>query len=211
MALLGARIIVSDSANPIGFNWRPEIGDPTFAGWLTVALYWLAAFGCHYVASAKRLRTPAREQVGWRLLCWLFVALGVNKQLDLQSALTEAGRVLARAQGWYEQRGAVQAVFILGVGAACLLGAAVLGWWARGAPAATKWALLGTTLVLGYVVVRAASFHHIDHFIGQRVLGFRWNWILEMGGISVVLFATWLRAREAPPQRGPARAVQVRR
>jgi hypothetical protein len=27
-------------------------------------------------------------------------------------------------------------------------------------------------------------------FIGEKILGFRWNWILEMGGISVVLGAS---------------------
>src|SRR5215471_20103805 len=51
----------------------------------------------------------------------------------------------------------------------------------------------GTTLVTGYVLIRAASFHHVDRFIGRTILGFRWNWILEMGGIALVLFASQWR------------------
>ena len=52
---------------------------------------------------------------------------------------------------------------------------------------------IGTTLVIGYVLIRAASFHHVDRFIGRTILGFRWNWILEMGGIALVLFASQWR------------------
>jgi hypothetical protein len=48
-------------------------------------------------------------------------ALGVNKQLDLQSALTELGRILATDGGWYDSRHRVQRVFILAVGSAAVL------------------------------------------------------------------------------------------
>jgi hypothetical protein len=42
----------------------------------------------------------------------MFVGLGINKQLDLQTALTEFGRVLADNQGWYDKRQVVQVWFI---------------------------------------------------------------------------------------------------
>jgi len=45
------------------------------------------------------------------------------------------------------------------------------------------------------VLIRAASFHHIDRFIGDRILGLKWNWILEMGGISIVLLSSEWRQR----------------
>jgi hypothetical protein len=45
-------------------------------------------------------------------------------------------------------------------------------------------------------MIRAASFHHIDRFIGSTILGFRWNWLLEMGGITVVLLASWWRQHQ---------------
>jgi hypothetical protein len=48
-------------------------------------------------------------------------------------------------------------------------------------------------MVLGFVLIRAASFHHVDQFIGQTILGLRWNWVLEMSGISLVLFASQWR------------------
>jgi len=71
----------------------------------------------------------------------------------------------------------------------------ILLFWTRKSPIQTWLALVASTFVLGYVLIRAASFHHIDHFIGGRVLGFKWNWILEITGIAIVLLASeWRRA-----------------
>jgi hypothetical protein len=35
-----------------------------------------------------------------------------------------------------------------------------------------------------FVAVRAASFHHIDRWLGYGVV--RLNWVLELGGIALV-------------------------
>ena len=61
--------------------------------------------------------------------------------------------------------------------------------------------LLGVILVLGFVTIRSASFHHFDEFIGSRVMGFKWNWVLEMGGISLVIIASEWRRRLARSRR----------
>ena len=158
------------------FNWSPGIGDPTVAGWLTVILYLVTSVGCWILA--RELGSADIERRTWRYL---------------QTALTEAGRYLAYYQGWYGQRQLVQLAFIALIAVICLTSAITLLIWVRHAPISTWLALIGTTLVIGYVLIRAASFHHIDRFIGRTILGFRWNWILEMGGISLVLFASQWR------------------
>ena len=56
-----------------------------------------------------------------------------------------------------------------------------------------RFALLGTILVIGYVLICAASFHHIDRFIGTTFLGLRWNWILEM---EALLASQWRRRKQ---------------
>ena len=171
------------------FNWTPGIGDPTVGGWATVLLYFLAAVSCWRTARISNLV----DRKIWYAITISFFALGLNKQLDLQTALTEIGRVIALEQGWYQQRETVQLYFIVGV--ALVSGWAVISFlvWARHSPLPTWLGLVGTTSVVGYVLIRAASFHHIDRFIGSSVLGFRWNWILEMGGITIVLVASWWR------------------
>ena len=181
------------------FSWSPGIGDPTIGGWITVALYLWASISCWKTASKFSLvdRQTSQECYTWRAISVLFLALGINKQLDLQSAITEVGRMLAVTEGWYDRRGIVQLDFIIFVAIVCAIVAISLLIWARNAPVSTWLALIGTTLVLGFVLMRAASFHHMDRFIGEKLLGIRWNWILEMGGISLVLAASEWRRRRA--------------
>ena len=174
------------------FNWTPGIGDPTFVGWLTVVLYFATSISCWRLRKKIELdgRPRSNEYLAWRFIAILFLALGINKQLDLQTALTEAGRVIAQFQGWYGQRRSVQLDFIVLVAVTCMTAAITLLIWMRRAPIPTWVALIGTMSVLGFVLIRAASFHHIDRFIGTSIVGLRWNWIIEISGISLVLFGS---------------------
>src|ERR1700730_8691806 len=131
----------------------------------------------------------------WRAISIMFCALGINKQLDLQTAMTELGRIVANHQGWYNERQTVQIWFIVGVAIVCVLITCVLLTLSRRAPPPTWLALVGTATVLAFVLIRAASFHHIDRFLGATILGLRWNWVLEMGGISTVIVASEVRRR----------------
>ena len=146
-------------------------------------------------------RSGIKERRIWSAISILFLGLGINKQLDLQSALTEVGRVIAFAHGWYGQRQLVQLALIIFAAIVCISVVITLLIWTRHGPLSTWFALLGTILVIGYVLIRAASFHHIDRFIGTTFLGLRWNWILEIGGITIVLLASQWRRRSAksPP------------
>jgi uncharacterized membrane protein len=177
------------------FNWTPGIGDPTIGGWVTVALYLLASGSCWISAQKLGLEEVPRsnERRAWRAMSVLLLVLGIIKQLNLLTALTAAGRVLARNQGWYEQRQFVQLVFIAVAAMTCLIAAITLLLWARNSSIPTRIALIGTTMILGFVLIRAVSIHQVDRFLGERVLSLRWNWILEMSGISLVLFASQWR------------------
>lgn len=176
------------------FHWSPGIGDPTIGGWVTVALYFFAMISCWRTSITLVRRHGSSEHRIWLAIALLFLFLGINKQLDLQSALTEIGRMIAFDEGWYGQRRSVQAFFILFVIVSCTLTALTLVLLAYRAPIPTWFALIGITFVLGFVVIRSASFHHVDLLIGRRVFGLRWNWVLEMGGILIVLIASeWRR------------------
>ncbi len=178
------------------FDWRPGIGDPTMLGWLTVVCYLLAAVSSYAVAqtlAGSAHAVPRREILVWRALAVLFLLLGINKQLDLQSAFTEIGRYLAHRQGWYEQRKTMQLLFVGGVAIAGALVVAASIVLLRDVSYQTRIALLGGCLVLIFVVIRAASFHHVDVFLSTRLATVRWNAILEIGGLLFVLLGAWLR------------------
>jgi ABC-type Mn2+/Zn2+ transport system permease subunit len=189
------------------FNWRPGIGDPTIGGWVTVVLYFAACISCWKTAGVVRHRDGHSDNYAWRAISVSCFALGINKQLDLQSALTDLGRILAYSGGWYEQRQTVQVYFIIGIAILCLIAALILVFWARKSSPQTWLAIVGSMFVLGFVLIRAASFHHIDRFIGSRILGLKWNWVLEMGGISMVLLGSELRRAQLGHPQDPKRSI----
>lgn len=178
-------------------NWSPGIGDPSIVGWFTVVAYFAAAYLCF----RARRRVPAAPARFWKLIALVLVALGINKQLDVQSLLTELARISAHEQGWYEERRAVQRAFILGVAAvaACAAALLALSVYRQGRPA--RVAAAGMAFICGYVVIRAASFHHVDQLIGSSIVGVRLNWLFELTGIGVVAVgASGVRA-PAPQRR----------
>jgi len=174
-----------------GGGWRPGIGDPTFVGWLTVVVYFTTAWLC--VRAYRRLGAghgptgaPWQLRWWWRGLSILLVLLGINKQLDLQTLFTEVARSAAHSQGWYEQRKAFQKVFIalLAFSAVLVSTAAmvVLRAWLR-----RLWlGVVGLGLLMGFVTIRAVSFHHVDQMLGFELLGLRFNWIMELGALALI-------------------------
>jgi hypothetical protein len=161
-------------------NWSPGLGDSSIMGWFTVVLYFCAAYRCFRLARDRNVTLVRRERSVWWLFTLALVTLGINKQLDLQSALTEIGRILAREQGWYEERRLVQAEFIGLVGLLGLASITLLIWITRWMPAATRVAVTGGAVLVTFVVVRAASFHHFDRLIGRSLVGMEFNWCSKL-------------------------------
>jgi hypothetical protein len=203
--------VTPDQEGWIG-NWSPGIGDPNVAGWLTVVLYVAAASTCLLVARSIRKQEKGaplarREFWLWCAFSFLLWFLGVNKQLDLQTALTELGRILARREGWYARRAHVQKEFIAIMCVFAMAAAAALLMLLRRMTIYVKMAALGMCFIGVFVLVRASSFHKVDAFLGTRLVHLRMNWILEMGGIAVVLLAglrrlRGLKARNPPKASG---------
>jgi hypothetical protein len=73
--------------------------------------------------------------------------------------------------------------------AICSIGAIVLLLSARQASLSTRLALSATIMLLALGVTRDVSLHQIDQLIGERVVGLKLNWLLDVGGLGLVLFA----------------------
>lgn len=179
-------------------NWSPGIGDPTFAGWLTVVLYAVAAVLCHQAArrcarDGASIHHQRMEVKLWWCMSIVLWFLCVNKQLDLQTALTEYGRRLASHGGWYHKRRIVQTTFIAGLALLGSFSVGLLTGLAWRMSRSVRWAIVGMCTLVVFVLTRASSFHHVDIFLGSSVLGLRWNWALEIGGICVLIAAAAAR------------------
>jgi hypothetical protein len=181
--------------------WRPRIGDASLMGWLTVAAYGLTAVLCLMVALKQSAELGGSQAIGFsgaedkaaplQRRLWLGVAilmafLCLNKQLDLQSLLTNIGRIVAKQGGWYNQRRTIQFWFVVAIGLASVAAFVFLAWKSRSIFRGRTLLLLGLSMLLLFVVMRAASFHHVGVFLEQRILGLKLNWILELGSIALV-------------------------
>ena len=179
------------------FNWTPGIGDPTVAGWVTVVLYFAAALSCA-IAAWRLANAPVgnrNETLAWATIAAAFVALGINKQLDLQSDLTDLARAAAHSGGWYKWRRDVQGVFLLAMALGTIAVAMLIWRLLRGVTVSARVAAMGLVILLAFIFLRAASFHHIDNWVTIPVAGMRSGWWLELLGIVVIGTAAAFRAR----------------
>lgn len=179
----------------INIDWQPGIGDPTLTGWLSVASYFATAFICWWAyrtacVPAGILAPSSRSEIGfWRIVSILMIFLGFNKQLDIQTLFTQIGRYIAHAGGWYDQRQTVQFLFIIGLCCIAVIAAFALLWIFRKLATEIRVAAAGLCILGAFIVIRAASFHHVDRFLGEHLIGLRWNAIFELGGIVIIAAA----------------------
>ena len=180
------------------YGWTPKIGDPTIWGWLTVANYFAA-----FLLAACAARVDWRHANFWIFVSLMMAALGVNKQLDLQGLLTAIGREVAFQYDWYEDRRIVQKWFIEGIGVGALAIITLLVALGRKSGAPVLVATVGITLTAGFVIARAASFHHMDELLAIRFVALRLNHILENSGIACVSAgAIWAVVYSSNPSKG---------
>lgn len=176
-------------------GWTPHIGDPSFMGWFTVICYFFSSGVCFRALGSD----PGAANL-WRVLGLMLAVLGINKQLDLQTLLTQIGRDFARAEDWYDRRREVQRLFVGIVGVVAVLAAVVVAWIFRNQSRPRRIAVVGFTALAAFICIRAASFHHVDALLGLTLFGARFNWIIELGGIGAVTFgaasACWQRRVE---------------
>lgn len=166
--------------------------DPSPIAWFVVAAYLVGAAAA-FLASRSPRRRDARFWVGTALLLLL---LGINKELDLQSVLTESARELARSFGWYEQRRLLQGLFLLALAGAGMALIVALARRLRGSSPPVQAAAAGIVLLFAFILLRAASFHHLDDWVTIDLAGIRSSWWLELAGIAVIaVSAIAFRAR----------------
>jgi hypothetical protein len=132
--------------------WLENLGDFTFLGWFTTALY-AAVFVVAWTALVRQRAGDPRLVRLWRGITVLVGLMGINKQLDFQTlalaVLFEASRAVGPQGRWV--------LFLTTLGVVVAVLAAVIVWavrrlkhlWWRCAPEA-----VGLGLMLGFLVFR---------------------------------------------------------
>ena len=171
-------------------NWELRIGDGNWTGWLITAAYTGLVF---YITRLLFIiiRSQAidrRQYMGfWSCIIMIYIFLGLNKQLDLQTFLTGTGRCMSKLEGWYRERRAVQLFLIMG--GLVIVSAFLLSFvlYFRRILTTSYLACLGVTCSLIFVVLRAVSFHHVDQFFKIQFYDVKIHAIIETVGIILVL------------------------
>ena len=194
--------------------WRLRFGDPDALGWATTGAYFLAALLCASAGRRESRRESRREgrregrresrgespgashsarPLFWFALAACLALLGVNKQLDLQILLRDAGLALVRAAGYDEQRRWVGRTFVAlvavaGLGALALAVRYIGRAWPRYALA-----LLGVVLLGCFLVLRTGMYAPVLRQINERH-GWVLHVALELGSLLLISVAA-ARAR----------------
>jgi hypothetical protein len=184
-------------------RWAPGIGDPTIGGWITVIVYLIAFLFCLRIGLRAARRAPWEGGIvgGWCSLAALLFFLCINKQLDLQSLFTQVVRDHSLAHGWYADRHYYQIRFIAGLGLLCFVATLFIAASALRAKSFwTRIVALGTALLLGFIVLRAFSFHMVDQRLPATIYGLRYNWIAELTPLTLIILAAWRTGRRHKDQ-----------
>ena len=178
-------------------RWHAGIGDPTIFGWSTVAVYLVAVLCCIRQAHVVKMRGGGTKF--WIFLAIFLLLLAINKQLDLQSWLTQTAKDSALANGWYEHREPVQIAFISIIGLSMLIVGVASRLYLISSWRHYPLAWLGILLLFSFILMRAASFHHFDILINRDILGIKINVILEIGAVLFIILATIFNKKLANP------------
>jgi len=187
------------------YQWKPRMGDPSLSGWVITIAYFCVFLLCLtsglLVRSSERRLASGQRAGLWYIFSGIMLVFGINKQLDLQTLLMQVGSRLAKVQGWYELRRAVQFLFIVVLFVVFVLFIIFVWRKLRGNWKYFTVAPFGILIVLVWVMVRAALMQHIDFTVFHTyVHGHgRVNHLIEFGGVVLTglgAFIALVRSRK---------------
>lgn len=180
-------------------QWTADVAGTGAVEWATVAAYLVAALLAVRAAGTARDAGQNGEKRFWLTLATLLVLLGINEPLDLQLLMTDIPRAHAKSHDWYNDRRQIQFVFVLALGAAAAVAGIAVVWLTWRMPRSVQLALVGLVFIGLFVLLRAASFHHLDDLLGRGFLIFNLGELQELIGVSIVAGAAILRTRDRSP------------
>jgi hypothetical protein len=211
-------------------RWHLGIAGLRAGDWVIVGAYaaaFVVAVGAACVAGRAATDLPGHDAVEahtqqvlrrvWIGVALVLLALGINRQLDVQTWFIQTLRRRAYEGGWYDRRREYQAAVIGAIFLAALVLGGVLAAALRRVLRRIALVMAGIVGLTAFVGIRAISFHDVDHLLAvHRGAGDA----IELGGIVVVVVATliWWRqerqivsrplaARRPPaPRREPVRS-----
>ncbi|MCM8532916.1 MAG: hypothetical protein NE330_17235 [Lentisphaeraceae bacterium] len=171
------------------FRWKLGIGDPTIEGWIISGLYFLAAIFC-FMKFQNRHELSSRKLQTWLAVCFVLLFLSFNKQLDLQTLISDVGRYIAVKTELMEQRHIFKRAFILVVG---LSAVSILFLFRENVLILIKTEKLAFAGILSlglFVILRATSFHIFSDSLNEVLHNIFFFKTLEIISLITLILAT---------------------
>lgn len=121
---LGLRRVIAGPPPPVPYSvpglreWTPRLFDFSIKHWVLTLLYAYAALSCY--SAARTLRSPD-SRAPLRALSFGLAFFALNFQLDLDEALRESGRILAKLAGVSSYRHLITGSLLLAFLVVCLI------------------------------------------------------------------------------------------
>jgi len=142
-------------------------------------------------------RSVGKERWLWRLCGLLFLFQVLNTHLDLHAFPGAVGHCIAKAQGWYEHRGAVRLIVLIGLAfCATLISLVVLIVFYRNI-IGNLLLICGVAIVLGFTIVKGIGHKEAEQLYGVQVGPFRVADFIEFSGIVIAMVAALKRKAPA--------------
>jgi hypothetical protein len=161
------------------------IGDQYISSWLNTVIY-----GCSLVVAIfkwknlKHSQAPLQEQYFWLFIIFILSALGINKQLNLQTLFINIGRHIAQYEGWTEKRRLFQSWFAYTFSGIVICAVLIIIVSVRKLWRHNLLALVGLSILCFYTVMRTTSICHVGFVAESSNVGeFRLTDIIEFFGI----------------------------
>lgn len=166
-------------------------GHLTALGWTMLALYLITALLAFRAATISTFPNSAAMGRVWICLGVILSALGLNKELDLQTLLIEFGRQIAHSEHLFAYRLKLYLVFFLGsmLVIVALLAVILLRFSADIRTFARQFplAISGCGLICAYIVIRTALIDNVDLMLGVSLKQIAFLWLLEAGGLLLIM------------------------
>lgn len=170
-------------------------GHLTTLGWTMLALYLVAALLAFRTAAVFSSGNSVAMGRAWICLGAFLTALGLNKQIDLQTLVIELGRYVTFREHLFAYRLELYVIFFLGFMLAIMAFIAVvmlrfsteLRTFARQFPLAIG----GCSLICAYIIIRATSIDNVDLMLRFNLAQIPFLWLLEAGGLLLIMVQTF--------------------
>jgi hypothetical protein len=172
---------------PFLTRWLSQSGDTSFWSWIITFLYIITiVLTIYYV---QKIKSQQPQHFLWLNISIFLIAMGINKQLDLQILVNMSGSFIARQLNLIEHRRAIQLIVAIGILITVILIGTIIIFKTRSILRQSALELSGVLILMAFALIRVASMTTYHIYI-PKVHG------IEFLGICIILLSLIIKIKK---------------